>query len=602
MAGEGRDWRRFQKVKLSRKDFSKRAKRAEGATIRHAHKFIVKRWDNIRSVRRHIITWMVGVALLISIVGIQMLWFQRNYSTVAPASGGVYAEAVKGPVGSLNPLYATSNAEVATSRLLFSSLYTYDTTGHLRGDLATHMQRDESGKVYTIDLRRDAKWHDGFALTARDVAFTVELMKNAATRATNKDANYSSWKDVGIAVQSDYKVQFTLSGPYAPFPQALTFSVLPEHLLKDVNPQVMREAAYNNNPVGSGPFQIRLLQTVGGEDDRKIVHMGAFEKYYRGKPRLDRFQVHAYNTDERVATAIQTGEVSAAADITSETARTVEKRDAGKYEVIVKPINSGVYAIFNTTQPNLKDTSVRRALQIGTNTADIRKQLYGSPRELSLPFIDGQLTGDDIPKPPAPNINEAKRLLESSGWVVGSDGIRKKADQPLKLRIVTRKNPEFERSLDLISTQWRQLGVQVEVQIVDPTEVGQSFTQAILQPRNYDVLIDELWIGADPDVFAYWHSRGILNFSNYSNATSDDALASARTRSEPELRNVKYKAFADQWLEDAPAIGLYQSNMIYAHTRTTHSITKDQVLISSTDRFANITQWTAEQAAVYKTP
>lgn len=599
MAGEKRDWRRFQKMKLSRKDFSKRAKRAEGATLRHAHKFIIKRWDNIRSVRRHIITWMVGVALLISIVGIQMLWFQRNYSTAAPASGGAYAEAVKGPIGSLNPLYATSNAEIAATRLLFSSLYSYDPTGHLRGDLATRMQSDATGKTYTIDIRRNARWQDGFALTAKDVAFTVNLMKNSATRATNRDANYSSWKDVAITVQSDYRVQFTLPGPYASFPQALTFSVLPEHLLKDVNPQIMREAAYSNNPVGSGPFALRLLQSINSEEDRKIVHMGAFENYYRGKPRLDRFQLHAYGTDERLATAIRTGEVGAAADVTSETARSI---DTKKYEIIAKPVNSGVYAIFNTTQPNLKEVSVRRALQIGTDTSKLRKDLYGNPRELSLPFIGGQLTGSDIPKVPVPNVDEAKRLLETSGWVAGSDGIRKKAGEPLKLRIVTRKNGEFERSLESIVGQWRQLGVQVEAQIVDPTEVGQSFTQAILQPRNYDVLIDELLIGADPDVFAYWHSRGILNFSNYSNATSDDALASARTRSEPELRNVKYKAFAEQWLEDAPAIGLYQSNMLYAHTRNTRSIANDESLISSTDRYANVIYWTAEQTRAYKTP
>ena len=124
----------------------------------------------------------------------------------------------------------------------------------------------------------------------------------------------------------------------------------------------------------------------------------------------------------------------------------------------------------------------------------------------------------------------------------------------------------------------------------------------MLQPRNYDVLIDELSIGADPDVFAYWHSRGLLNFANYSNATSDDALASARVRSEKDLRNVKYVAFAKQWLADVPAIGLYQSNISYVHSKMTRTIGQDQRLISPIDRYSNIRFWTAEQRQVYKTP
>ncbi len=144
--------------------------------------------------------------------------------------------------------------------------------------------------------------------------------------------------------------------------------------------------------------------------------------------------------------------------------------------------------------------------------------------------------------------------------------------------------------------------MQVDTQIVDPSEVGQSFAQAVLKERNYDVLLDELLIGADPDVFAYWHTQGFLNLANYSNSVSDDALASARTRSEPELRNVKYKAFAKQWLDDVPAVGLYQSNMLYVRSKTAHSLTQDEKIISAADRYANVINWTADNAVVYKTP
>lgn len=599
MADEGRDWRRFQRVRLNRKDLSKRAKRAEGATVRHAHKFIVKRWDNIRGVRRHIILWMVGLALLITIVGLQMIWFQRSYLATSPASGGTYAEGVTGNVGSLNPLYAATNAEQAASRLLFSSLYSYDTTGNLRGDLATRMTLDATGRIYSLSLRPDAQWHDGYDLTAKDVLFTVNLMKNSSTRATNGNASYASWKDIGVRAVNDYSVEFTLPASYASFPQALTFSVLPEHILRDIDPRDMRGSSYGTSPVGSGPFQFSLLQQIGSERGRSIVHLNAFDDYYRGSPKLDRFQLHAYTSSEDVANALRIGEISAAADVSGDTARSIDKN---RYDVSIKPVNSGVYAIFNTSQPVLADLNVRKALQLGLDTQDVRQNIYGNPRQLSLPFVNGQLPEGTIPVAQSYNLDQAKKILEDDGWVLGDKAIRSKQGEELRLRIVTRKSAEFERALESIVGQWRSLGVQVDSQIIDPAEVGQSFAQAVLKDRNYDVLLDELLIGADPDVFAYWHTQGFLNLANYSNPISDDALASARTRSEPELRNVKYRAFAQQWLNDVPAIGLYQSNMLYIHNRTARSLGQDEKLITSADRYANVINWTAEQASVYKTP
>ena len=130
--------------------------------------------------------------------------------------------------------------------------------------------------------------------------------------------------------------------------------------------------------------------------------------------------------------------------------------------------------------------------------------------------------------------------------------------------------------------------------------------QDYLQPRNFDVLLYELTIGADPDIYAYWHSsqatmRG-LNFSNYSNDIADDALSSARLREELDLRNAKYVSFAQQWLEDAPAIGLYQPVFQYVHNKGSVTMGEDLRLISPRDRYADVLYWTVNNSPVYKTP
>jgi peptide/nickel transport system substrate-binding protein len=594
---EKKGWKQFQRLSFDSKKISKRMKKAEGATMRHAHKFIVGRLDNIRSVRRHVISWLVLVGVMIAAVGAQFMWLRNDFQTVASATGGTYAEGSLGPIETLNPLFASTGAEITTSRLLFSSLYTYDSTGHLKGDLAKAIQADPSGTVYTLTLRSDARWHDGTLLSARDVAFTVDLIKHPETRSPLR----INWRDVTVRAIDDATLEFKLPAAYAAFPYALTFAVLPQHLLKDVVPGNVRESTFTRSPVGSGPFIFRGQQVAKGESQHKIVQLAANDQYYAARPLLGRFEVHAYANQEDIVRGLRIGEISAASDITGANLAQINKND---YTVAAQPINSGVYALFNTTSPLLKDKVLRQALQLATDTKAIRESLSVAAPPLSLPFIDGQI-GTDIRQPPAYNVAQAEALLDSQGWVL-NDGVRQKGDQLLELSVVATKNMQYEKALETLVGQWRKIGVTVSISVLDPSDPSLNFVQSVLQPRNYDVLLYELFIGADPDVYAYWHSSQTVvsgyNFSNYSNKSADDALASARSRAAPDLRNAKYKAFVNQWIDDAPAVGLYQAVAEYAHVKTSYSINESSKLISPYDRFSNVAEWSVNQRAVYKTP
>ena len=591
---KSKSWRQFQKLNFSSKKLSKRAKKAEGATLRHAHKFIIHRWENIRSVRRHVIGWLVLVGVLIAGVGIQLNWFQRSYSTNAPAIGGTYAEAALGPLDTLNPIYATTSAEFSASKLLFSSLYDYDSTGHLRGDIAKSMKMDDEGKVYTVSLRQDVKWHDGERLTAEDVVFTVNTIKNPITRSTIK-----GWQGIEVKEVDDYTVRFTSPSPNASFKLALTFPILPKHALDTVPPSLLRENGFGQNPVGSGPFKNRLLQIVDMTSGRKIAHMSANRDYYRGAPKLSRFQLHVYGTTDEIAKALRTSEVSAAADVAAGSVAGIDKE---RYDVISRPINNGVYALFNTRQEILQDKAVRQALQAATNAAAIRASVSPDVAALDLPFINGQLTGSDVPKRPAYDVVKAADMLEQAGWKKQADGKRAKDGRPLQLRILTLKDSGYEKALETLAQQWRGVGVSIDAEILDPTDRAVSER---LQSRNFDVLLYTLQL-ADPDIYAYWHSsqssQRLLNLSSYADAAADDALASAHSILDPELRNAKYISFAKQWLQDAPAIGLYQPVAYYVHAKTSQSMDPTMHLISTRDRYADVLYWTADQATVYKTP
>lgn len=594
--GDSPKWLHTPKASFSSKELSRRLKKAEGVSVRHARRFLVKRWKNVREVRRQIAVWVLIVGVLVGAIGLQAWWYQKGYRTEAAASGGTYAEAVLGPVDTLNPIFAGSSAEEAAGELLFSRLLKYDSTGHLNYDLANSMTVSKDEKSYTFTIRPDARWSDGLYVTAKDVAFTVKLIQNEATRAT-----LTGWGGVKVNTSGERTVTFTLPAVYAAFPHALrSLPILPEHVLRSIEPSRLRESSFSTAPIGSGPYTLRLLQEVNVADGRKVIHLAGNPLYYGGRSRLGRVQLHVYKDTDAIKTALQQSEVNAASDLPVTTAQNLS---INRYTVDNKPINSGVYALFNTSSPLLQDQKVRHALQVGTDTAAIRGALSKKLPALYLPFIESQVSGQ-LPSAPVYSSKEAAQLLDEAGWRLDGS-VRKKDGQPLALTIVTTKNPDFEKALDTLSSQWKNLGVTITTSIVDPNDSSQNVAQNVLQPRRYDVLLYQLAIGGDPDVYAYWHSsqvNGGFNLSNYRNMIADEALLSARTRTDEALRSAKYVTFAKQWLNDAPAIGLYQATMQYVHTENVQSIPASSVLVSSADRYDNVLDWSVRTRAVFKTP
>lgn len=590
------EWRRIPKMSFSSKELSKRLKKAEGATIKHAQRFVFKRWDSFREARSKIAIWVLVLGVIIGATGLQFWWYQASFSTTTGASGGTYAEAVVGPVDTLNPLFARTSAEEAVGELLFSRLLQYDSTGHLNYDLADNMSLSDDHKTYTLSIRPDARWSDGLYVRARDVVFTVNLVKNAATRAT-----LTGWDSVQVQEIDDLTVSFTLPAVYAAFPHALRFlPVVPEHILRDVEPSQLREHSFSSSPIGSGAFTLRLVQEIDAKSGREVIHLARNANYFKGEPKLDRVQLNVYSNTDSIKKALAASEVNAAGGLSVLDASELNNK---RYTVEFDPINSGVFALFNTTSPNLQDQKVRAALRLATNTSALREEISSNLPALDLPIIPAQLTGQ-IPQPPAQNLEQAGKLLDEAGWRLDGS-VRRKDGSSLNLNAVTIKNSDYEKALGILSSQWRALGVTVTINVVDPTDASQNVAQDILQPRRFDVLLYQLTIGADPDVFAYWHSTqasGGLNFSNYKNAIADDALSSARTRVEPELRNAKYLTFVRQWLADAPAIGLYQATTQYVHTAGVQSSASTRQLISPQDRYNDIRYLTVGRQAVFMTP
>ncbi|MEK7161701.1 MAG: ABC transporter substrate-binding protein, partial [Patescibacteria group bacterium] len=117
-----------------------------------------------------------------------LLWSGRNFylsrTTPTPHFGGTYSEGLLGQPTYLNPLLAHQETELALTKLIFSGLYKYGANGQLVPDLADDMpQISADQKQYTINLKREAKWHNDKPVTADDITFTFQLLKDPAYKS-----------------------------------------------------------------------------------------------------------------------------------------------------------------------------------------------------------------------------------------------------------------------------------------------------------------------------------------------------------------------------------------------------------------------------------
>ena len=585
------------KLRLGYKRLALRVKHAEGATQRHASRFILRRIENVRLVMTEIMIWLAAIALLIAGLGIQYSWNSQGSKKDGAKSGGVYVEGVIGNISTLNPLLAASEPEQAVSRLLFSSLYNYDVTGALHTDLAESMTVKDD-KVYTIKLR-NAVWHDGKKLTAEDVVYTINLIKNPQVRSPLR----VNWLDISARAIDDSTVEFMLPAVYAGFSHALTFPVIPKHILQSVSPSSMREADFSSNPVGSGPFAVKRVQTSESTSSTDVVRMEPNTKYYGAVSTLSRLELRAYGNESLLAKAVNSGEVSAASGLSLSAADNIKSK---QYSTKHWLLNKGVYLLMNNRSQTLQDARVRQALRYATDTSSIRATVGDNVARLDTPILQSQIA-QKLPAAPDYNLDKAKALLKEAGGTYNQGQWKGKDSRPLAVAVTTSSGrDEYKKIVDALKQQWSKLGVDVQLREIDTSSTTTSFVQSVLQPRDYDALLYELELGADPDVFAYWHSSQAsasgYNFANYSNRTVDNDLVGGRSRTNSALRAAKYIQFVNQWLNDAPAIGLYQSVGSYVLNNGASIVEPRGSLNTMNDRYADVTTWSTGKASVYKTP
>ncbi len=284
----------------------------------------------------------------------------------APRRGGTVLFASGADLPSMNPLLTVVPLARQVQRyVLLMTLARYDSTLIARPYLARAWRWSDGGRTLTFELRTDVRWHDGAPTTARDVVWTIDAARDPAT-------GYPRLTDLAaigaLAAPNDSTVVLRFASAVTPgnLPDVFTdLAILPAHLLSNVPHARLREAAWNAQPVGNGPFRF-----VTHEPNRRWVFARnpEFPVALGGPPHIERFIVVVVDEPMTKLSALVAGELDFAGVSPQHVA--FVRRDTA-LAIRDYPLIFPYGLVFNTRRPPFDDPRVRRAAALAIDRQEI---------------------------------------------------------------------------------------------------------------------------------------------------------------------------------------------------------------------------------------
>jgi len=395
------------------------------------------------------------------------------------------------------------------SPLFQSTLLRRNSELKFENDLATNYSVSTDGKVWTVTIRKDAKFSDGKPVTAEDVAFTF---KKAGESGGKTDVTVLQ---EAIAINPT-TVELRLKQPQSTFINRLaTLGIVPKYAYN---------ANYGRNPIGSGPY--KLVQWDEGQQLIAEVN----PNYYGNVPQIKRLVFLLVEEDAAFAAA-KAGQAQVASVPQTLAVQSIDKMKLYDVKSVDnrgimfpyvpnkgKTTSSGAVIGNNVTA----DLAIRQAVNFGIDRKALVDGIlegYGSPAYSPVTGLPWEQKDADIEDK---QIDRAKQILASGGWSdKNGDGVVEKNGQPAEFTILYPASDSIRQALALsVSEQIKPLGIRANVQ-------GKSWDE--IKPLMHSNVILFGWGSQDPtEVYNLYHSKSAQgDFNNagyYANSKIDNAL------------------------------------------------------------------------------
>jgi peptide/nickel transport system substrate-binding protein len=420
--------------------------------------------------------------------------------------------------------------------------------------------------IETDHALKPMRWGDGTPVTARDIAFTIDVGKHplsgvASSEGYKRIVKFDIKDDLHFTVTTD-RVTFDYD--------SFDFQILPAHIEKpifDANPAEYRtKTAYDTQPTNPGlafgPY--RIVELVPG--NRIVLEHNP--TWTGEKPHFKRLVVKIIENTAALEANLLSGNVDyvlGELGLSLDQALAFEKRHKDKYTVIYKPALIYEHIDVNLDNPLLKDRRVRQAILMAIDRKAISDKLFEGKQPVAdsnISFLDPMYSpgARKYPYDPA----AAKKLLDEAGFAAIKNGFRTTAaGERFSIEIATTAgNRVREQVAQVIQSQLRQVGIELRIKAEPP----RIFSEA-LNRRNFNALAMYAWVSRPQGVpRSTLHSEEIpsakngwsgQNYPAYANPAMDKALDAAERELDKDKRIRQFAEIQRLYTDDLPVLPLF---------------------------------------------
>ena len=371
-----------------------------------------------------------------------------------------------------------------------------------------------------MTIRNDVKFTDGEPLTAEDVAFTYNTVKETSS------VNDFTMLDHAEAAD-DTTVIFHMTRPFSIWPYTMAeVGILPEHAYDS--------ATYGTEPVGSGRYILKQW------DKGQQVILEANPDYYGEAPKMKQVTI-LFMEEDAAFLAAQSGQVDLAYTSATYSEEEMEGYTLAAYESVD---NRGLNlpAIPETTDSEgravgndfTSDVLVRRAINIGVDRQEMIDHVlngYGSPAYSVCDQLPWYNEASEVSYDP----EGAAALLDEAGWVLGEDGVREKDGVQAKMNLLYSNGDSVRQALAAdFADQMEELGI---ICTIEGVGWDTAYDRALSEPLLWG------WGAHTPmELYNIYHTiegntvdgKDLAQYSPYANETVDTYMDQALAESDLE--------------------------------------------------------------------
>jgi len=459
--------------------------------------------------------------------------------------------------GSLNPLYAESMVDFRAQELYFDRLYFNNPLNNRLTSKISKRWELAGSQGVRLFLNEGLKWHNGEDLTAADICFTINAIKDPKTTSVRAKEFRKSFKGCTVEKKLVALIEFN-SVYYYPIAR-LNFAVLPKSEFQSTS--ILPNTDFSSRPIGSGP--------MSGAKGRQAASFKAHRSSSHHSPKIDKMSLNQAQDPRVQINTLRSGNMHGIISV----APPFRPELASSSEVVLKTydLRSWWFIALNDKKKPLHIKEVRQALNYLIDRNDLREKSIGvkkgdkeSPCELiSGPFVPSSpYYNKSIPEVERKHNAKAKSLLNRAGlekkgrlWHYNGEAVL------LNIGMKDTLNKEAPDLLDQIGNQLGEAGFDRRVDRIDALEWRRDIVSGKAGSK-YDMVIGKWSFNIDENVNHLFETRkggkGTQNIFNYSNPEVDAILQEFNdARTDSAAKEAYYKLHA-KLSEELPYLFLWK--------------------------------------------